>query len=315
MMSTLSGLLLGITAAAAVTVFYGENLTQSLREYVPQIGRPETAAISVAVSPEPEAGEIGNASPAPVITEDRELTLEPADVHLAKQWDEFSQNAQNLQPAGEFRWRECFQRAAAAHGVAESLLLAVASGESGFDPAARSDRDAIGLMQIRWPGTSKHLGVNLEADLYDPCTNVSAGAKYLAELTRRYQNDLHRAVAAYNYGPGRIDAGPLPQGAQWYSQYIYQHLQRVIGRPYQPSSSLLPTASRGSSGYKVLMTFNQPYRARDFMAFLEDQEPGLELAQRSESLGRYDVVVLYLDEADRQRAIDAVARTGLVALD
>ena len=63
------------------------------------------------------------------------------------------------------------------------------------------------------------------------------------------------------------------------------------------------------------MSFNQPYRARDFLSFLENQEPGLELAQRSESLGRHDVIVLYQDEADRQRAIEAVTRTGLITLD
>ena len=315
MMSTLSGLLLGITLAATVTVFYGDTLNQVLRGYIPVLENPEATVASLPVSSEAATLQTATADiiAAPVPPEVVPIT-DPTDTLLAQKWSEFAQNAENLQPAGEYRWRDCFQRAAATYGVAEPLLLAMASGESGFDPAARSSQDAIGLMQIRWPITSKHLGINREADLYDPCTNVSAGARYLAELTQRYQNDLHRAVAAYNYGPGRIDEGPLPQGAQWYSQYIYQHLQQVLGYTPAPSSSLLPPASQGNAGYQVLMSFNQPYRARDFLAFLEGQEPGLSFAQRSESLGRYEVVVLYQNEADRQRAFEAIARTGLVIL-
>ena len=236
------------------------------------------------------------------------------DSSLSRKWREFAAQAATLQAVGEFRWRQCFARAAATHGVAEPLLLAVASGESGFDPAARSAKDAIGLMQIRWPETSRHLGITREADLYDPCTNVMAGARYLAELSERYGDDLYRAVAAYNYGPGRIEDGPLPEGARWYSQYIYQHLQQVLGRPHVPTSELLTHQRAGDAGFQVLMSFNQAYRARDFIAFLQRQESSLRLAQRSEALGRHDVVLLYDDEQQRRSALQAIQRTGLLAV-
>jgi len=314
MMSTLSGLVLGIAAAGAVTVFYGDALNRKLCEMIhaTELTVQTTAAVPASVmEPEPRPPAASAAAPSePAATP----AVAPPDALLARRWQEFAEQSGELQAIGEFRWRDCFRRAAATYGVAEPLLLAVASGESGFDSAARSDRDAIGLMQIRWPDTSKHLGIHRQADLYDPCTNVSAGARYLVELTERYKNDLHRTIAAYNYGPGKIDEGPLPPGAQWYSQYIYQHLQRVLGRHHVSSSDLLPVADSGDTGYRVLMSFNQLYRARDFMAFLQTQEPELSLAQRSETLGRYEVILLYQDEAERQWAFEAIARNGLVTL-
>ena len=230
---------------------------------------------------------------------------------LARKWAQYAARADGLRPQGEYRWRNCFTRAAAAHDVPETLLLAVASGESGFDPAARSPKDAVGLMQILWPQTSRHLGITREADLYDPCTNIDAGARYLAELTRRYDHDLHRAVAAYNYGPGRIGDGDMPAGARWYSQYIYQHLQQVLGQPHTPSSELLPPAAASEAGFEVLMRFNQAFRARDFIAYLQRQEPGLELAQRSEALGRHEVVMLYDNASQRRAALAAIGRSGI----
>ena len=232
---------------------------------------------------------------------------------LEQRWAEFAEQADSLRPVGDFRWRSCFTRAAAAHGVSESLLLAVARGESDFEPAARSDKDAIGVMQIRWPDTSHHLGILREADLYDPCTNIDAGARYLAELSERFDNNLHRAVAAYNYGPTRIEAGAMPEGARWYSQYIYQHLLRVLDRPHVASSELLPTRPSDGPGFEVLISFNQAFRARDYKNYLESQIPGLELAYRSEVSGQHDVILLYQDQAGRQRGLEAIRGTGLLA--
>jgi len=168
---------------------------------------------------------------------------------LEARWQTFSQTAAQTEPALEFPYAHCFKRAAAAHELPETLLLAVARGESDFEPEARSHANAYGLMQILWPGTAKHLGLNRLADLLEPCTNVEAGARYLKELLQRYQGNLHRALAAYNYGPSRIpvSGGELPDGAVWYSSYILRHLDYVLnGSGKRPRHSLTIAAKRNS---------------------------------------------------------------------
>ena len=90
------------------------------------------------------------------------------------------------------------------------LLAAQAYQESAFDPAARSEAGAVGIMQLL-PTTARELGV--EADqLTNPDDNIRAGAMYLAKLRDTWFSDatLDPAarsdfiLAAYNAGPGNV---------------------------------------------------------------------------------------------------------------
>jgi soluble lytic murein transglycosylase-like protein len=111
-------------------------------------------------------------------------------------------------------------RESAAHGLAPELVLAVVEVESNCDPHAVSPVGALGLMQIL-PSTGAELARRLRIPwrgprtLFDPVTNLRLGVAYLRELRDRYDN-VGIALAAYNWGPGRIDARlrrgkPLPQ--------------------------------------------------------------------------------------------------------
>jgi len=80
------------------------------------------------------------------------------------------------------------------------LLAAVAHTESQFVPTARSNRGAVGLMQLV-PRTGRWLGAT---NLTNPTENISAGAKYLRYLTDRFGGDHMKAVAAYNAGEGNV---------------------------------------------------------------------------------------------------------------
>ena len=152
------------------------------------------------------------------------------------------------------------------------------------------------------------------AELYNPCLNIELGSRYLRELLDASDGDLERTLAAYNYGPSRIAGGVMPQGARWYSQYIYQHLQQVLGAEHVPSSELLPPETGHDGGHLVLMRFNRPQRARDFVHFLQGQVPELDVQQQSEVLGQQEVVLLYNDQRDRDRALASLAAAGLDSL-
>jgi soluble lytic murein transglycosylase-like protein len=91
--------------------------------------------------------------------------------------------------------------AATQNAVEGALLRAVIVVESAFDPDAVSNKGARGLMQLM-PATAKAYGA---VDISDPAQNVQAGARYLRDLIKRYQNDLELVLAAYNAGETAVE--------------------------------------------------------------------------------------------------------------
>ena len=87
------------------------------------------------------------------------------------------------------------------HLVDADLIDSVIRFESGFNPKAVSPKGARGLMQLM-PDTAANLGVK---DSFDSQANVDGGTRYLRELLARYDNDLAKALAAYNAGPHRVE--------------------------------------------------------------------------------------------------------------
>jgi soluble lytic murein transglycosylase-like protein len=86
-----------------------------------------------------------------------------------------------------------------------ALILAMIEVESNFDPTARSNRDARGLMQLRpatlWEEAARS-GLAGD-DPHAPDLNVRAGALYYRRLLDAFgEKDL--ALMAYNAGPNRI---------------------------------------------------------------------------------------------------------------
>ena len=63
-------------------------------------------------------------------------------------------------------------------------------------------------MGIRWLGPKT---------LFEPTTNIRLGVAYLRELSDRY-GSMKTALAAYNWGPGRIDRR-LRMGAELPAEY------------------------------------------------------------------------------------------------
>ncbi len=97
--------------------------------------------------------------------------------------------------------------------------------ESGFKADAESPRGALGLMQLM-PETAERFGVGY-ADLSDPASNLEAGVRYLAWLSKRFEGDLSHVLAAFNSGEGTVDrfeGVPPYRETREYIRRIYSEL-------------------------------------------------------------------------------------------
>ena len=132
-------------------------------------------------------------------------TAHPTDSYLA--WLGASQ-AGVTPPSGWEKYIDFVLVASRQTGVPASVILAIMAQETGwvgYNPSAVGSSGEIGLMQIM-PSTAAMYGVT-SAQLLDPATNISTGARYLADLLAQYKgqpDQLVMAISAYNQGPGNL---------------------------------------------------------------------------------------------------------------
>ncbi len=120
--------------------------------------------------------------------------------------------------------------AARQYSLDPALVRAVIHAESGFNARARSQKGAMGLMQLM-PATARMLGVT---EPHTPARNILGGAQYLAGLLVRFKNDVTLATAAYNAGPEAVHryAGVPPYAeTQVYVQRVKLLHQRYKDPP------------------------------------------------------------------------------------
>ncbi len=94
---------------------------------------------------------------------------------------------------------DLIDRQALAANLDPVLVRALVQVESGYNPAALSNKGAMGLMQLM-PETARDLAV---ARPFEPEDNVRGGTSYLRALLDRFGR-VELALAAYNAGPAAV---------------------------------------------------------------------------------------------------------------
>lgn len=118
--------------------------------------------------------------------------------------------------------------AARRYQVDPHLVKAVIRAESNFDCLARSNKGALGLMQLM-PETAMDMEV---ADPFDPQDNINGGTRYLSKMLSLFDGNMRLALAAYNAGPAKvIGIGQVPRIKETIDyvqrvQSYYRHYQR-----------------------------------------------------------------------------------------
>ena len=109
------------------------------------------------------------------------------------------------------RFIEIFKKYGKKYHFDYLALMAQAYQESGLDQSKKSNKGAIGVMQLL-PSTAADKNINI-SDIHKVDNNIHAGAKYLAFLRNRYYSKASMTPvdqfafswAAYNAGPGKVE--------------------------------------------------------------------------------------------------------------
>jgi soluble lytic murein transglycosylase-like protein len=146
-----------------------------------------------------------------------------------------------------------------AHHLDPRLVRAVIQVESGYNHRARSNKGAMGLMQLM-PDTAVELAV---FHPYDVEENLRGGIAYLRQMIDAFQGSIEMALAAYNAGPGAVErhhgVPPYPDTVDYVKRVMALYhgdaypVQSVAWQ-WHPSRRPAPYVTRGANGRLLVTT-------------------------------------------------------------
>ena len=107
-------------------------------------------------------------------------------------------------------------------GIDPVMAFRLVQVESNFKQTARSDKDAIGLTQLRLATARFYVPNVTEASLENRELNLRIGFQFLRDLLEQFDGNVQHALLAYNRGPSTV-ARILAQGgdpANGYAQKV-----------------------------------------------------------------------------------------------
>jgi hypothetical protein len=165
-------------------------------------------------------------------------------------------------------------QAASDNELPEEFFTRLIWQESRFDPTAVSPAGAQGIAQFM-PQTAAMRGL---ANAFEPLEALRESASYLRELRTTFRGNLGLAAAAYNAGPGQVEAWlagrrRLPFETQAYVRIITGYSAEAWALPVPPQlppSSTAPTSAASSNtggGARCVelakLLIDRPQRRRD----------------------------------------------------
>lgn len=144
------------------------------------------------------------------------------------------------------KYQEIVMENASRFELQPTLIFSLIKIESDFNPLAKSDAGAIGLMQIM-PSTAEYIAKMLdkkEYDLHDETINIEFGCFYITYLIRRFES-IETALCAYNAGEGNV--------AYWLNNTKYSEDGKTLKHiPFPETNEYIKKFNKTFSKYEKL---------------------------------------------------------------
>jgi soluble lytic murein transglycosylase len=156
---------------------------------------------------------------------------------------------QILRSAYASRWTAEVASAASGDGYDALLFQGLMREESGYNPRAKSHAGARGLAQLM-PATGRSvadwMGMKITtAQLYDPVTNLTLGARYLDFLHDHFNGNSLLCLAGYNAGQGNV--------GKWLKAYGNLPTDEFVERiPFRETRKYVKAVSASWQIYRLL---------------------------------------------------------------
>ena len=130
-----------------------------------------------------------------------------------------------------------------------ALIASVINVESSFNENAKSNKNAIGLMQVKLT-TANYINTLTntekidETDLYVPTKNIKIGTLYLRYLIDKFEN-INTALASYNAGETRVRS--------WLNSGIYSLDGKTLNYiPFEETRNYVEKVNKNMKFYEKL---------------------------------------------------------------